>query len=54
MERGDKASYKIEKAIIQDVAEISNTTEQITVSVSQIGMQTSYQTCQRKGMVRVC
>ena len=39
VERGDKASYEIEKAIIQDMAERSNTTEQITVSVSQRCMQ---------------
>ena len=28
VERGDKTSYEIEKAIIQEVAERSNTTEQ--------------------------
>ncbi len=53
VERGDKTSYEIEKAIIQEVAERSNTTEQRTVSVSQRCMQTSHQTGQRKGMVRV-
>ena len=34
VERGDKTSYEIEKAIIEEVAERSNTTEQRTVSVS--------------------
>ena len=53
VERGDKTSYEIEKTIIQEVAERSNTTEQRTLSVSQRCMQTSYQTGQIKGMVRV-
>ena len=53
VERGDKTSYGIEKAIIQEVAERSNITEQRTVSVSQRCMQTSYKTGQRKGVVRV-
>ena len=35
VERGDKTSYEIEKAIIQEVAERSNSTEQRTVSVSK-------------------
>ena len=48
VERGYKTSYEIEKAIIQEVAERSNTTEQRTVSVSQRCMHTSYQTGQRK------
>ena len=48
-----RQATKLKKAIIQEVAERSNTTEQRTVSVSQRCMQTSYQTGQRKGMVRV-
>ena len=53
VERGDRTSYEIEKAIIQEVVERSNTTEQRTVSVSKRCMQTRYQTGQRKGMIRV-
>ena len=48
-----RQATKLKKAIIQEVAERSNTTEQRTVSVSQRCMQISYQTGQRKGMVRV-
>ena len=54
--QGDPLTWKSlqgEKVRIQEVAERSNTTEQRTVSVSQRCMQTSYQTGQRKGMVRV-
>ena len=53
VERGGKTGYEIEKAIIQEVAERSNTTEHRTVSASKRCMQTSYQTGQRKDMVRV-